>query len=158
MVATLSKLFRWAVSRDLIPFSPVADVAKPSKETKRDRTLDDGEIVLVWRAGESLAYPFSQFFRLALAPGQRRDEIGGMTLDERDLTAGLWTLAGARTKWRLGAYRAAVAAGLAADRGMPAARAPCSDDRPAPRLAPATRRVLGGCWWLAQIHLNAPSR
>ncbi|HEV8680638.1 MAG TPA: site-specific integrase, partial [Stellaceae bacterium] len=98
MVATLSKLFRWAVSRDLIPFSPVAEVAKPGKETKRDRTLDDREIVLVWRAAESLAYPFRQFFRLALALGQRRDEIAGMTWDELDLSAGLWTLAGDRTK------------------------------------------------------------
>jgi integrase len=97
MVANLSKMFRWAGSRDLIPFSPVAEVAKPGKETKRDRTLDDREIVLVWRAAESLAYPFSQFFRLALALGQRRDEIAGMTWDELDLSAGLWTLAGGRT-------------------------------------------------------------
>jgi integrase len=97
MVATLSKLFNWAVQRDLIAFSPVK-VEKPGRETQRERTLDDREIVLVWRAAETLEYPFNQFFRLALALGQRRDEIAGLTWDELDLAAGLWTLAGARTK------------------------------------------------------------
>jgi integrase len=96
--AAISALCNFAIRRSIIEVSPAALTERPGVETKRERILDDREIVLMWRAGESLAYPFSQLFRLALALGQRRDEIAGMTWDELDLSAGLWTLAGARTK------------------------------------------------------------
>jgi integrase len=96
--AAISALCNFAIRRSIIEASPAALTERPSAETKRERTLDDREIVLMWRAAESLVYPFSQFFRLALALGQRRDEIAGMTWDELDLSAERWTLAGARTK------------------------------------------------------------
>jgi hypothetical protein len=45
VLSTLKVMFRFALDRYPIEFSPVADFAKPHKETARDRVLSDAELV-----------------------------------------------------------------------------------------------------------------
>ena len=54
----IKRLFRWAASRDLIETDPAAHIEKPSPEVRRDRVLDDGELVEIWRALEGISGPF----------------------------------------------------------------------------------------------------
>jgi integrase len=72
----------------------VADLVGEAKA--RQRVLTDSELARVWEAAQG--YPAGAFFRMAILTGARRSEIAEMTWDEINLDAGLWTLAGARTK------------------------------------------------------------
>jgi len=93
--AALSKLFNWAVSRDIegLEASPIAglklaDLLGASKA--RDRVLSDIEVRAVWRAaGEmgspkavSRSYPFGDLMRVLLLTGQRKAEIAGASWSE----------------------------------------------------------------------------
>ena len=97
-LSTIRKLFSWAIDRDLIEHSPAERIKRPSAEIKRDRTLSDSELVLVWRAAGQLAYPFGPFYRVLILTGQRREEVGGMRWSEIAPDAPIWTLPRARTK------------------------------------------------------------
>jgi integrase len=92
------KLCRWAVSRDIIQHSPCDGVAAPAFETPRDRVLDDRELASIWRAADTLGWPFTPIVRLLMLTGQRRGEVASMAWAELDLAAMTWTLPAPRTK------------------------------------------------------------
>jgi integrase len=94
--AVLSKFFNWLASRDAIVASPVAGVARPSKENARDRILNDDEIKALWSACDALGGSASACVKLLLLTGQRRGEVAGMCWTEID--GDLWTLPPERTK------------------------------------------------------------
>jgi integrase len=96
----ISKLFNWAISRDLVDMNPVVGVAPPAKENRGERELADAEIVILWWAANELAYPFGSFCKVALLTGQRRDEVARMRWDQVDLKGGeeIWTIPSPSTK------------------------------------------------------------
>jgi integrase len=94
--AALSKFFNWLASRDVIVASPVAGVARPSKENARDRILSDGEIKAVWSACDVIGGQGGACVKLLLLTGQRRGEVAGMRWAE--IEDDLWTLPPDRTK------------------------------------------------------------
>jgi integrase len=96
--ATLRKLFRWAVSRGDLEHSPMAEMSAPAPAAVRDRVLNDDELVNVWEGTQGLGFPFGPIFRLLMATGQRREEVGGMTWDEVDLAGRTWTVPAVRAK------------------------------------------------------------
>jgi integrase len=99
--ALLSKLFRFAVRRDLIPFSPVVEIDRPGgKEEPRQREPDHSELRLIWHAANHLGPPWSQFVRLLMLLGQRRTEVAGM--QEREIGNGdLWLIPAAKMKGKV---------------------------------------------------------
>jgi integrase len=97
-LAVLSKLFNWAISRDLLSTNPVAGVAKPAVEKSRDRVLTDDELVAVWKAATDLSWPFGDVVRLLILTGQRRGEVAEMRWSEVDLARRVWILPAARSK------------------------------------------------------------
>lgn len=97
VLAYLKKFFVWAADQELIEASPAAAVKRPSKEIKRDRVLTDWEIRAIWQACGELG-AFGRAFKLMLATGQRRSEVGAMTWSEVDRQQNVWTLARERTK------------------------------------------------------------
>lgn len=96
--ATLRKLFRWAVSRGDLVHSPMSEMSAPAPAAVRDRVLDDGELVAIWKATGELGFPFGPIFRLLMATGQRREEVGGMDWEEVDLPSRTWTVPASRSK------------------------------------------------------------
>ena len=96
--AQLRKLFRWAVSRGLLDRSPCDGIDPPSAEKSRDRVLDTEELHFVWRAADSLGFPFGPIVKLLVLTGQRRSEVGGMEWREIDLDRATWTIPAARSK------------------------------------------------------------
>jgi integrase len=96
--AIFRKVCRWAVSREILEHSPCDGVQARTPEQPRDRVLDDRELGLVWRASESLGWPFEPIVKLLLLTGQRRGEVVGMKWAEIDLTAATWTIPSARAK------------------------------------------------------------
>jgi integrase len=97
-LATVSALFNWGLSRDLIAASPTAGVAKPGTEKARDRILTDEELLAVWNAAGDVGWPFGPIVQLLILTGQRRDEVAGMRWSELDLKAKTWTLPRGRVK------------------------------------------------------------
>jgi integrase len=96
--AQFRKICRWAISRGIIGRSPCEGMTAPSPEIRRDRVLRDEEIRYVWRAFESVGWPFGRIGRLLLLSGARRDEVAGMKWDELDLADRVWSLPRDRTK------------------------------------------------------------
>ena len=84
VLAVLRKFFSWAVARDLTRSNPCEGVTPPSKQTSRDRILNDVEIRVFWQACNELKYPYGTYFKFLLLSAQRRTEVSEMTFEELD--------------------------------------------------------------------------
>ncbi len=103
VLAHLSKLFNWAIARDVygLQASPVVrGMAKDIIGAKRprQRVLSEPEILEVWRATFALSDPFGPFVRLLLVTGLRLREVANAKWSEIDLEARMWTIPAARMK------------------------------------------------------------
>jgi integrase len=99
--ARLHRFFAWCVDRDIITSNPMAGHKKQGSETKRDRVLNDDELLAVWLGAEELGWPFGTAIRLLILTGARREEIGQLRWSETvgvPTAASMIRLAGARTK------------------------------------------------------------
>ena len=54
LLAVLRRLFRWAVSEGDLVRSPMEGMEPPLLPKKRDRVLDDAELVVIWKASQLL--------------------------------------------------------------------------------------------------------
>lgn len=100
ILATVRKMFNWAVDEDYIEQSPASGIRPKAKAGKRDRVLSDGEIAAIWNAlpGAALSDATRDIVRLLFLTGQRSGEVCGITRGEIDLDGAVWTLPGTRTK------------------------------------------------------------
>ena len=96
--AAIRKFFNWCVERGLLDVSPCLGIRRPAKNNSRDCVLTDVELSTLWQASKVQGYPFGIIFKLLALTTQRRGEIVGMGWSELDLSEGLWTIPGARTK------------------------------------------------------------
>jgi integrase len=96
--ASLRRMFNWAIGRGDLERSPMDGLAPPAVLDPRDRVLSDDEIDLVWRASETLGYPFARVYQLLIVTGQRRTEVAGLVWQELDRANAVWTLPPDRSK------------------------------------------------------------
>jgi integrase len=94
--AHLHRLFRWSVGRGILEVNPMTDLPKPGAAVKRDRTLADPELALVWRAAVDTEWPFGPAIRLLILTAARRTEIGSLRWSE--IAGDTIRLEGTRTK------------------------------------------------------------
>lgn len=98
--AVLSKMFRWAVSREIIEYNPVSGVDPPSQEHARDRALSEAELLKLLDRLDTAPIPHA--VRLAihflLLTGARVGEAAGATSAEIDENAATWTIPAERSK------------------------------------------------------------
>ena len=97
-LATLRRMFNWAIDRGTIETSPCDRVKAPAPEGSRDRVHTDSELALIWRASSAVNYPIGSIVRLLILTGQRRGEVGGMCWSEFNPDLTVWTLPAARAK------------------------------------------------------------
>ncbi|NRG17570.1 tyrosine-type recombinase/integrase [Rhizobiales bacterium] len=97
-LAAIKKLMNWCIDRGMIETSPVAHLKPPTKETARERVLNDAELKTCWRMAELEGFPFAQCVQLMMLTGQRRGEVSGMRWSELNLENGLWSLPSTRVK------------------------------------------------------------
>ncbi|HLO75025.1 MAG TPA: site-specific integrase [Magnetospirillum sp.] len=77
--------------------NPVASASVDAAYVPRDRVLDDGELVEVWKAAEAVGAPFGPMVKILILTGQRLREVG--EAEWRELSPdGLWTIAAERAK------------------------------------------------------------
>jgi integrase len=98
-ILTLIKtIFRFALSRDWIDFSPADAIPKPRDEKERDRVLTMMELAWIWKAARLAGYPFGPFTMLLILTAQRRTEVASMRWRDLDLDAGNWIIRSDNTK------------------------------------------------------------
>jgi integrase len=98
-ILTLIKtIFRFALSRDWIDFSPADAISKLKDEKERDRVLTMMELVRIWKAAKLAGYPFGPFSMLLILTAQRRTEVASMRWRDLDLDAGNWIIRSDDTK------------------------------------------------------------
>jgi integrase len=100
VLAAVRAMFNWAIRRGIVDASPAALVERPAEEKARDRALSAEEITVLWPLFAGLGYPFGPFFQMALATGQRRDEVARMRWADIDASERTWNLSGDQTKAR----------------------------------------------------------
>jgi integrase len=93
-LATIRKMFNFAVSRDIVPVSPCLAVRSPAPEQQRDRVLTTDEIRAFWHGldGAKMAEGTKLALKLQLVTDQRKAEIVTARWDEIDLTDKWWTI------------------------------------------------------------------
>ena len=80
----LSKLFHWAIDRELIQSNPITRLDRDEVYVERERVLSLDELRRIWDAcgdgdkDKNLGYPFGPMYRMLILTGQRRAEIGEM--------------------------------------------------------------------------------
>lgn len=109
VAALLSKLFAFALDRDLVTVSPAVRIPRPGTERQRDRVLTEDEIRVLWPAFEALDPPMAAFYKLRLLTAQRGGEVASMRWQDVDLVGGWWTIPATSAKNKL-AHRVLLAA------------------------------------------------
>lgn len=88
--AVISKVFSWAVKRDLLEYNPCAGVERPSPENKRDRVLTEDEIRNLWAVLDEEEPPIGDAIRLLLLTAQRSQEV--RLMDWSRVTGDQWLI------------------------------------------------------------------
>lgn len=95
------KVIRWVYARaiedEIVSRNPCVGLRKPAKEHPRERTLTNPELRALWLASQSAGL-YGAALRLAMLSGLRREEVFSARREEIDREAGVWRIAGARTK------------------------------------------------------------
>ena len=99
-LAVISKMFNFAISRDIIDATPVAMVKAPAKENQRDRILSAKEIRAFWNGLDAAAMTpaIKLALKLQLTTAARKGEIVGAALSEFDLDDKTWEIPAKRSK------------------------------------------------------------
>ena len=100
--ANLSAFLNWCLDREYITANVVHRMKHRTPEKSRQRVLSEDELKSVWRAAETMAYPFGSIVQLLLLTGQRLSEVGGAQWSEFDLTSKSWRIPAERSKSGVG--------------------------------------------------------
>jgi integrase len=95
---SIKTFMSWCVGRAIIEKSPAEGIPLPSKETARDRVLNDKELADVILGARKVGEPYRGIVEFLALTGQRRKEVAQMRWEEVDFTQRLWTIPKARTK------------------------------------------------------------
>jgi integrase len=99
VASLLSRIFNFAVDREIIENNPAYRLSKPGGDERvRDRVLSADEIKAVWRALDYEPVKERELLRLAFLTAARRSEVGDMAWPELDFDLGWWTIPAARVK------------------------------------------------------------
>jgi integrase len=93
----IGAMFRWAIGQDHVPSDPTLGLAGYGTGQRRDRVLNDSEIVQLWRWLEQLPRDYCAALRLQLCTGARIGEVAGIRVEEIDRNW-VWTLPASRSK------------------------------------------------------------
>lgn len=99
-LATVRKMFNFALSRSILDASPCVAIQAPAKENRRDRILSDGEIRQFWTKLDQcrMSENIRLILKLILVTAQRKGEIAFSEWEEFDLETGWWTIPKEKSK------------------------------------------------------------
>ena len=89
-LALVSKIFNFGIGRGIVEANPAHRVERPAKETPRQRTLKNEEIVSLWAALQDFDPVVAASYRLRLLTAQRGQEVRSMRW--QDIDGDWWTI------------------------------------------------------------------
>ncbi len=94
VLALVSRIFSFALERELVESNPAYRLRKPAKETARERVLAEQEIAALWAALSHLRPSVAAAWKLILVTGQRPGEVMRLRRSDldRDLAGCWWTI------------------------------------------------------------------
>lgn len=100
VLSYVSWFFSWSMGRDILVANPAAGVPKPVNEfaRRRQRVLEDAELVDLWRVADRIGHPFGPMVQLLILTGCRLREVAEAEWSEIDLKAHRWIIPPARAK------------------------------------------------------------
>jgi len=110
VLSCISKMFNFAIERDIVSVNPSAGVRRVVKENRRDRVLSEEEIRILWLGLEEtieqenpqhtihMSAQTKLVLKLQLATAQRKGEVIAAEWEEFDLTTKWWTIPGSKAK------------------------------------------------------------
>lgn len=101
VAALLSKVFAFALDRDLVTASPAVRIPRPGVEQARDRVLSESELRDLWHAFDALEPSMAAFYKLRLVTAQRGGEVASMRWQDLDLAGKWWTIPSTGSKNKL---------------------------------------------------------
>lgn len=96
--AMMSKLWSFAMRRDLVKYNPLLNLTDLRHESEPIEAYDDDDIVRLWKNTKEMDVAARASVRLCLLLGQRPNEVAGMQWSEVDLKRRTWTIPAARAK------------------------------------------------------------
>jgi integrase len=90
--------FSWAMKRGNVSCNPFEGLPVSMSSIKRDRVLEDGELMRIWQVVRNAATAFDCIVFLLILTGQRREEVASMRWNELSPDLTVWTKPGRRTK------------------------------------------------------------
>jgi integrase len=98
LLALVSKIFNFGMSKDIVEYNPAYRLEKPSKEHPGDRRLSDEELLTVWKVLDTEPFIAASAYRMLMLTACRLHEVLDMKWSEIDWTKNIWTIPAARTK------------------------------------------------------------
>jgi len=100
VLATVRKMFNFALSRSILDASPCVAIQAPAKENRRDRILSEDEIRQFWIKLDQcqMTESIRLILKLILVTAQRKGEIAFSEWAEFDLKVGWWTIPKEKSK------------------------------------------------------------
>jgi integrase len=111
----IRQLFNYAMDEIELESSPAASLKNPQRPIARTRTLERGEIRILWRACEIAGYPYGHALRFALCTGQRIGEVGAITRRDLDESGQWWMQTRNKARRRIDVYLAPLARAIIGD-------------------------------------------
>jgi integrase len=99
-LAVISKMYNFAIARDIVGASPCVAVGRPGVETRRDRVLDLYELKAFWMGLDkaNMAGGTRLALKLVLLTAQRPGEAVNAAWEEIDLDDRWWTIPATKAK------------------------------------------------------------
>jgi integrase len=103
MLVIVRRMFNWVIDQHVygLETSP-CDRLKPrtliGEKKARQRILSPAELRALWKASETMGYPYGPLLRLLALTGARKSEVADASWSEFDLEHKLWTIPAARMK------------------------------------------------------------
>ena len=113
VLACISKMFNFAIERDIVSINPSTGVKRVVKENQRDRMLSEEEIHILWLALEQainqidsqhvihMSEQTKLVLKFQLVTAQRKGEVVSAEWQEIDLVNGWWTIPATKAKNKL---------------------------------------------------------
>jgi len=102
-LATIRKMYSFAMGRAILDASPCVAVPAPSKENKRDRVFNENEIKIFWDKLDTakMEKATGLALKLQLVTAQRKGEVATAEWKDFDIDTGWWTIPAEKAKNKL---------------------------------------------------------
>jgi integrase len=98
VLATVRKIYNWALSQDLVESNPCHGISAPGVEHQRDRVFSEDEIKKLWKEFDAETVGMGATFKLRLITAQRGGEVFSVEWKDLDLENAWWTIPGEKAK------------------------------------------------------------